>query len=130
MPGTITWARGVAACVALSIGGAAPALGHHSFGVEYDAAKPVEIRGTLTQVEWTNPHARFTVDARVAPGRRERWSFDLASPNVLARNGWRRERLKVGAEITVTGYRAKTGERRAIAEAITRPDGTPLFAGI
>jgi hypothetical protein len=130
MPGTITWARGVAACVALLVGTAPAVHGHHSFAVEYDGARPVEIRGTVTQVDWVNPHARFVVDARVAPDRIERWHFDLASPNVLARNGWRRERLKVGADITVTGYRAKTGERRAIAEAITRPDGTPLFAGI
>jgi hypothetical protein len=129
MSGTTTSAGALALCAALFIG-TAPVFGHHSFAVEYDATKPVEVKGTVATVEWTNPHVRFSIDVNVAPGRVERWNFDLASPNVLARNGWRREQLEIGAEIRVTGYRAKVGERRAIAGAITRPDGSPLFAGI
>ncbi len=107
---------------------AAPAFAHHSFAAQYDADKPVEMKGTVTKVEWTNPHARFYIDVPVAPGKVENWNFEMASPNVLSRNGWKKDTLKIGSTITVSGYLARQGERMAIAGALTGPDGKPLFA--
>jgi hypothetical protein len=108
--------------------GAIPVRGHHSFAAQYDADQPVEMKGTVTKVEWTNPHARFYIDVTVAPGKVENWNFEMASPNVLSRNGWKKDTLKIGSTITVAGYRARQGERMAIAGALTGPDGKPLFA--
>ena len=110
------------------LAGTAPALGHHSFAAQYDAAKPVEMKGTVTKVEWTNPHARFYIDVKDAAGKVENWNFEMASPNVLSRNGWRKDTLPIGSMVTVAGYLARQGERMAIAGAITGPDGKPLFA--
>jgi hypothetical protein len=108
--------------------GAAPVLGHHSFAAQYDAAKPVELKGTITKVEWTNPHARFYIDVKDAGGKVENWNFEMASPNVLSRNGWKKNTLVIGSMITVAGYLAREGERMAIAGALTGPDGKPLFS--
>ena len=122
----IRWA-GLVAGVTLLVG-TVPVLGHHSFAAQYDAAKPVEMKGTVTKVEWTNPHARFYIDVKDASGKVENWNFEMASPNVLSRNGWRKDTLKIGSMITVAGYLARQGERMAIAGALTGPDGKPLFA--
>ena len=108
--------------------GAVPVLAHHSFAPEYDAARPMELKGTVTRVEWTNPHVRFYIDVQDASGKIENWNFEMASPNVLSRNGWRKDTLKVGSTITVGGFLARHGERMAIAESFTGPDGKPLFA--
>jgi hypothetical protein len=122
----ITWA-GFALGSAL-FAGTVPVLGHHSFAAQYDAQKPVEMKGVVTKVEWTNPHARFYIDVKDASGRVENWNFEMASPNVLSRNGWRKDSLPIGSTITVAGYLARRGERMAIAGALTAPDGRPLFA--
>ena len=121
----IKWA-GFAVGAAL-LAATAPVLGHHSFAAQYDATKPVEMKGTVTKVEWTNPHARFYIDVNTG-GKVENWNFEMASPNVLSRNGWRKDTLKIGSTITVAGYLARQGERMAIAGALTGPDGKPLFA--
>ena len=76
---------------------AVPLLGHHSFAPEYDAARPMELKGTVTRVEWTNPHVRFYIDVRDASGKVENWNLEMASPNVLSRNGWRKDTLKIGS---------------------------------
>ena len=72
------------------VAAAAPVVAHHSFAAEYDSTKPVTLKGTVTRVEWTNPHARFYVDVKDAKGVVTNWNFELASPNVLKRNGWTR----------------------------------------
>ena len=108
--------------------GTVPLRAHHSFAAQYDAAKPIELKGTVTKVEWTNPHARFYIDVQDASGKVENWNFEMASPNVLSRNGWRKDTLKIGSTITVGGYLARQGERMAIAGSLTGPDGKPLFA--
>jgi hypothetical protein len=108
--------------------GAVPLLGHHSFAAEYDAARPMELTGTVTRVEWTNPHVRFYIDVQDASGKVDNWNLEMASPNVLSRNGWRKDTLKIGSTITVGGFLARHGERMAIAESFTGPDGKPLFA--
>ena len=114
------------ACAALVTG--VPVLAHHSFATQYDINKPVEMRGTITKVEWTNPHARFYIDVKDDKGQVSNWNFEMASPNVLARNGWKPNTLKLGDEITVGGYLARTAPRMAIAGAIKDSTGKPLFA--
>jgi hypothetical protein len=104
------------------------ALGHHAFAAEYDAQKPVTLKGAVTRVEWTNPHARFYVDVKDDGGTVTNWNFELASPNVLVRNGWTRHSLKIGDEVTVQGSLAKDGSKMANARVVTLADGRRVFA--
>ena len=108
--------------------GAVPLAGHHAFSAEFDSEKPVEKKGVVTKVEWTNPHARFYIDVRDEKGEVTNWNFEMASPNVLVRNGWKPNTLKIGDQVTVGGYLARTAPRMAIAGAITDANGRPLFA--
>ena len=105
---------------------------HHSFAAQYDATKPVETKGVVTQVDWTNPHARFYIEAKDERGQTRKWNFELASPNVLVRNGWKRNTLKIGEQVAVTGYLARLtppdGAQMAIAASVTASDGRQLFA--
>jgi DNA/RNA endonuclease YhcR with UshA esterase domain len=102
---------------------------HHSFSAEYDANKSVTLKGTVTKVEWTNPHARFYVDVKDASGKVTNWNLELASPNVLKRSGWTRTSLKEGDSVTVEGAAAKDGSNMANARAVTLADGKRVFAG-
>ena len=120
--------RVVAAAGAVLLMWAAPVRAHHSFATQYDAEKPVEMRGTVTKVEWTNPHARFYIDVKDEQGNVSNWNFEMASPNVLVRNGWSRNTLRIGDLITVGGYLARSADRMAIAGAVTDAAGRPLFA--
>lgn len=106
-----------------------PVFAHHSFAAEYDAAKPVTLKGTVTKVEWMNPHARFYIDVKDASGQVQHWNLELASPNVLVRNGWTRRSLGVGDEVTVQGSQAKDGSNMANARVVTLADGRRVFAG-
>jgi Family of unknown function (DUF6152) len=108
---------------------AAPALAHHSFAAEYDASKPVTLKGTVSKIEWTNPHARFYVDVKETDGTASTWNLELASPNVLVRNGWTRKSLNIGDEITVQGSMAKDGSKMANARVVTLASGKRVFAG-
>jgi Family of unknown function (DUF6152) len=108
---------------------ALPVFAHHSFAAEYDSAKPIELKGTVTKVEWTNPHARFYVDVKDASGKTINWNLELASPNVLSRNGWTRHSLKEGDVVTVQGSRAKDGDNLANARTVVLADGRKVFAG-
>lgn len=108
---------------------ALPLAAHHSFAAEYDAKQPIKIQGTVTKLEWTNPHARFYVDVTDASGKTVNWNFELASPNVLTRSGWKRNSLKPGDKITVEGSRAKDGSMMANARVVTLSDGRRVFAG-
>ena len=118
------WAAGVGLLLS-----AVPVLAHHSFAAEYDESKPIKISGTVTKLEWTNPHARFYVDVKDQTGKVINWNFELGSPNVLIRQGWRRTALKEGDQVTVEGYMAKDGTNLANARRVTLPDGRKVFAG-
>jgi hypothetical protein len=108
---------------------ALPILAHHSFAAEYDDKKPVTLKGTVSKVEWTNPHARFYVDVKDDAGKVVTWNLELASPNVLIRNGWTRKTLQVGDMVTVSGSQAKDGAFLANARSVVGADGKRLFAG-
>ena len=108
---------------------ASAAFAHHSFQAEYDANKPVNVSGTITKVEWTNPHARFFVDVKDANGKITNWNFELASPNVLRRLGWTKDFLKPGEIVTVVGSRAKDDSDWANARSVTLSDGRKMQAG-
>ena len=116
---------GIAALLA-----AVPVVAHHSFAAEYDAEKPIKLTGTVTKVEWTNPHCFFYVDVKNEAGKTENWGFELGNPNALLRLGWTRNSLKQGDTVTVEGSRARDGSLHANARSmILASTGQKLFAG-
>lgn len=102
------------------------ALAHHSGAAEFDSHKKVDLTGVVTKVEWTNPHAHFYMDVKDSIGNVVNWNLELASPNVLIRNGWHRNSVKPGDTVTVTGVQAKDSSNYASAGVITFPDGHKL----
>jgi hypothetical protein len=102
---------------------------HHAFAAEFDANKPVNFKGTITKMEWVNPHAWLHVAVTNANGTVENWAIEAGTPNVLFRRGFTRDTLKPGLEIVVDGYRAKDGSRRANGRDLTFADGRKLFLG-
>ena len=114
------------------VAAAAPVVAHHSFAAEYDSSKPITLKGTVTRVEWTNPHARFYVDVKDEGGSVTNWNLELASPNVLARQGWTRNSLKIrrpdhGGRVDGQG-RIQDGERQA-RHPRRRQEGVRRIAG-
>jgi hypothetical protein len=103
-----------------------PILAHHSAAAEFDVNKTFELSGVITKVEWTNPHAHIYMDVTDASGKVANWNLELASPNMLTRNGWSRNSLKQGDKVSVTGLSAKDNSTAGYANSITFPDGRKL----
>ena len=118
-----------AAVVVLAILSGAPVWAHHAFAAEFDAKKPVKLRGTVTKMEWINPHAWIHVDVKKADGTVDEWMVEAGTPNTLLRRGFTRDSLKPGTEIIVDGYQSKDGSLRANGRDVTLPDGKTLFLG-
>ena len=102
---------------------------HHSFAAEFDSNKPIQLKGTVTRVEWINPHTWIHMAVKDADGKTEEWMIEGGTPNTLLRRGLTKTSLPEGTEIVVDGYRAKNGSNRANGRDVTFPDGRKLFMG-
>jgi Family of unknown function (DUF6152) len=107
-----------------------PAIAHHSFAAEFDAAKPIKLTGAVTKVEWMNPHTYFYIDVKdEKTGQVSNWGLEMGSPNGLMRQGWTRNSMKIGDVVTVEGSAAKDGSNIGNARSVTLQGGQRLFAG-
>ncbi len=129
---TKLFVRAGAAIASALLGGAA-ALAHHAFAAEFDANKPVNLRGPVTRVEWINPHAWIHIDSKNADGSTTAWMVEGGTPNTLLRRGITKDSLVIGTEIVVRGYQSKDAlckpKCRANGRDVTFPDGRKLFMG-
>ena len=107
----------------------APALAHHSFAAEYDASKPITLRGKVTEFEWVNPHSWIHIDVTDDKGNTVNWTAETAPPNGLYRQGWRRDSIKPGEEVVIEGFAAKDESHTMSARTVQTADGRRLFAG-
>ncbi len=116
--------------VGLFFAGTAVSLrAHHAFAAEFDAKKPVHFKGTVTKMEWVNPHVWLHIDVKKPDGTVENWAFEAGTPNVLFRRGFTKQSLLPGTEVVVDGYQAKDGLRRANGRDLTFSDGRKMFLG-
>lgn len=118
----------VAAVAALATT-AAPLRAHHAFGAEFDANRPVTLKGVITKMEWVNPHSWIHIDVKTPDGTVQSWMVECGPPGALVRRGWSKASVPSGLEILVEGYQAKDGSNRANGKDVTLPDGRRLFAG-
>ena len=116
----------IAAAIAIA---APPVRAHHAFAAEFDAAQPITLRGTVTRVEWINPHTWIHINVKDADGKTTEWMIEGGTPNTLLRRGVDKNSIPAGTEIIVDGYRAKNGSNRANGRDLTLPNGKKLFVG-
>jgi hypothetical protein len=117
------------AALVLALATTAPAPAHHSFSAEYDIDRPITITGVLSRIEWINPHSFIDVDVKAADGSVTTWVVEFGAPNTLLRRGVRKTDFPVGGEVTVKGYRAKSGKPVIAGTNVKLPDGRDFFAG-
>ena len=106
-----------------------PVVAHHAFAAEFDANRPIQLDGTVTKMEWINPHAWLHIDVKKPDGKIESWMIEGGTPNTLLRRGITRDSIKVGTEVHVDGYQAKDGSMRANGRDLTLKNGQKLFMG-
>lgn len=110
-------------------GSAGVGVAHHSFAAEYDRSAPVTLKGTVTKVEWQNPHIYFYLDVKQPDGAVENWAIEGGAPSMLFRAGWRKTSLQPGNEVTVDGWRAKSGAKLANMQSVVLADGRRVLGG-
>jgi hypothetical protein len=118
----------VVSCIGMLLA-SAPASAHHAFAAEFDSARPVKLKGTVTKMEWINPHSWIHIDVKNADGTVTSWMIECGSPNTLFRRGVTKDSLPAGTEVLVDGYLAKDGSNRANGRDVTLTDGRKLFLG-
>ena len=107
----------------------AEVVAHHAFAAEFDADRPITLRGTVTKMEWVNPHSWLYIDVKGTDGQVVNWALELGPVNQLYRRGWTKHSVPTGIEVLVEGYAAKNGHSRANGRTVKFPDGRELFAG-
>ncbi len=122
-------ARGVILLAIAIMAATLPALAHHSFTAEFDGSKAVELKGVVTRIEWANPHVYFYMDVKDEKGNVVNWGCEVGGPGALHRQGWTRDSMKVGDQVTVYAYLARDGSKLADARRVILADGRRIFGG-